>query len=79
MNTDFQKILQRIAAENHTTPEEVYREMQIAIDAAYASDDPEVRKNWSQFPSKETVHPRRCYFQPWLDVITRRWFKTIKK
>lgn len=52
MNTDFQKILKRIAAENHTTPEEVYREMQIAIVAAYESTDPEVRKNWESISFK---------------------------
>ena len=46
MNTDFQKILERIAKDNNTTPEEVYKEMQIAIDAAFDSPDPEVRKNW---------------------------------
>lgn len=48
MNTDFQKILQRIAQQNNTTPEEVYKEMQIAIDAAFDNPDPEVRKNWEQ-------------------------------
>ncbi len=46
MNTDFQKILKRIAKENHTTPEEVYREMQFAIDAAFDNKDPEIQKNW---------------------------------
>ena len=46
MNTDFQKILERIAKENHTTPDEVYREMQIAIDAAFDNPDPEIRKRW---------------------------------
>ena len=45
MNTDFQKILKRIAAENNTTPEDVYHEMQIAIDAAYDNPDPEIRRN----------------------------------
>ena len=50
MNTDFQKILKRIAAENNTTPEDVYHEMQIAIDAAYDNPDPESRRNW------ESIH-----------------------
>ena len=50
MNTDFQKILKRIAAENNTTPEDVYHEMQIAIDAAYDNPDPEIRRNW------ESIH-----------------------
>lgn len=52
MKKDFQKILDRIAKENHTTPEDVYREMQIAIDAAYDNPDPEVRKNWKSIPFK---------------------------
>ena len=38
MNTDFQKILKRIAAENNTTPEDVYHEMQIAIDSNTATN-----------------------------------------
>lgn len=62
MNTDFQKILKRIAAENHTTPEEVYREMQIAIDAAYESTDPEVRKTGSLYPLRETAQPQKMLF-----------------
>lgn len=48
MNTDFQMILEKIAKDNHTTPEDVYREMQIAIDAAFDNPDPQVRKNWEQ-------------------------------
>lgn len=48
MNLDFQQILAKIAAENNTTPEDVYREMQIAIDAAFNNPDPQVRKNWEQ-------------------------------
>lgn len=52
MEKDFQKILQRIAKENHTTPEDVYREMQIAIDAAFDNPDPEVRKNWETIQFK---------------------------
>lgn len=52
MKKDFQKILDRIAKENHTTPEDVYREMQIAIDAAYDNPDPKVRKNWETIPFK---------------------------
>ena len=29
---NFQKILKQVAAENNTTPEDVYREMQIALE-----------------------------------------------
>lgn len=48
MNMDFQMILAKIAKEHHTTPENVYREMQIAIDAAFDNPDPQVRKKWEQ-------------------------------
>ena len=48
MNMNFQEILARIAKENHTTPEEVYREMQIAIDSGFDNPDPEVRKEWAK-------------------------------
>lgn len=46
MHTHLQEILQRIAQQNNTTPDEVYKEMQIAIDAAFDNPDPQVRKNW---------------------------------
>lgn len=48
MNSNFQEILKKIAKDNNSTPEEVYREMQIAIDAAFDNPDPQVRKNWEQ-------------------------------
>lgn len=48
MNTNLQEILQKIAKQNNTTPEEVYKEMQIAIDAAFDNPDPQVRKNWEK-------------------------------
>lgn len=48
MNTNLQEILQKIAKQNSTTPEEVYKEMQIAIDAAFDNPDPQVRKNWEK-------------------------------
>lgn len=50
MNTNLQEILEKIARDNNTTPEKVYQEMQIAIDAAFNSPDPQVRKNW------ESIH-----------------------
>lgn len=36
---NFQKILKQVAAENNTTPEDVYREMQIALEDAYSHKD----------------------------------------
>ena len=36
---NFQKILKQVAAENNTTPEDVYREMQVALEDAYSHKD----------------------------------------
>lgn len=36
---NFQKILKQVAIENNTTPEDVYREMQIALEDAYSHKD----------------------------------------
>ena len=36
---NFQKILKQVATENNTTPEDVYREMQIALADAYSHKD----------------------------------------
>ncbi len=52
MNQRFQYVLERIAAENRTSVDEVYRQMQIAIDAGFDSPDPQVRKNWECIPYK---------------------------
>lgn len=43
---NFQKILEMIAKENGTTPENVRLEMQQAIDAAYAQKDTSVPSPW---------------------------------
>lgn len=48
----FQEILNKIAKEHNTTPEDVYTEMQLAIDAAYNSPDPEARAKWAAIPKK---------------------------
>lgn len=52
MTKDFRKILEEVAKQNNTTVEEVYREMQIAIDAGFDNPDPEVQKRWKQIPYK---------------------------
>ena len=36
---NFQKILKQVATENNTTPEDVYREMKIALADAYSHKD----------------------------------------
>ena len=47
---DFNEILRQVAIENNTTPEEVYSEMQIALDAAFQNPDPNVQKEWEKIP-----------------------------
>ena len=44
------ELIKRVAKAHHTTPEEVYTEMQIALDAAFHSKDPEVKKEWAKIP-----------------------------
>lgn len=52
MTKEFKGLLEHVAKQNNTTVEEVYKEMQIAIDAAFDSPDPEVQKKWKQIPFK---------------------------
>ena len=47
---DIDKIIKQVARAHNTTPEEVYAEMQIALDAAFQSKDPEVKKAWAKIP-----------------------------
>lgn len=47
---DFEAILAQIARDHHTTPQQVYREMQAAIDAACESPDPEARARLRRIP-----------------------------
>ena len=44
------EIIKQVAKVHDTTPEEVYAEMQIALDAAFQSKDPEVKKEWAKIP-----------------------------
>ena len=39
-------IFEKVAEKFHTTPEEVYAEIQRAIDAGFDSPDPEVQAEW---------------------------------
>lgn len=49
---DFQTILRKIARENGTTPEQVRRDMQAAIDAGFDNPDPAVQAAWRGIPYK---------------------------
>ena len=61
MNID--EIIKQVARVHNTTPEEVYAEIQIALEAAFQSKDPEVQKKWAKIsfkgdhPTQEDVIP----------------------
>lgn len=48
----FNDVLNVIARQNNTTPENILRDMQIAIDAGYNNPDPDVQAKWSTIPHK---------------------------
>ena len=48
MNID--EIIKQVARVHNPTSEEVYSEMQIALDAAFHSSDPEVQNEWAKIP-----------------------------
>lgn len=47
----YEEILRKTAGKFNSTPEEVEKEIQKALDAAYANPDPETRKIQSKIPS----------------------------
>lgn len=47
---EFDEIIRMVAEAHNTTPEEVYTEMQIALDAAFQNEDPKVQKEWEKIP-----------------------------
>ena len=49
---DFSLVFERIAAERHTTAEEVRREMEAAIRAGFQNPDPTVHAHWARIPRK---------------------------
>lgn len=44
------KILNQIAKEHHTTPENVYQEMKLALEMGQADPDPAIRAKWDSIP-----------------------------
>ena len=42
------EIIEKVAEMNNTTPEEVYAEMQEAIDVGFCNPDPQVQKEWEK-------------------------------
>ena len=49
---NFQAILRKIARKNGTTPEQVRRDIQAAIDASFDNPDPAVQAAWRDIPYK---------------------------
>ena len=47
---NINEIIKEVAKAHNKTPEEVYSEMQMAIEAAFMSKDPEAQKEWAQSP-----------------------------
>ncbi|WP_416326190.1 sporulation initiation factor Spo0A [[Eubacterium] hominis] len=57
MKTEIMKeIVKMIATDENQKEEDIYREMQIAIDQAYFNDDPMIKKRWERIPH-EGVKP----------------------
>ena len=53
-------INEKIAEKYNTTPEEVRREMQIAIDAGFDNPDPAVQEEWKKMTLKgDSPHRKR--------------------
>lgn len=52
MTKEFRELLEVVAKQHNTTVEEVYKEMQIAIDDGFDNHDPQVQKMWKHIPLK---------------------------
>ena len=65
---NFKEIITQVAIANNTTPEEVYSEMQIALDAAFQNPDPNVQKEWATVPLSGN-HPRPEDVIPFLAMM----------
>ena len=48
----MQEILKKLALQYNSTPEEVHKEMEIAIEAGQCSTDPAVQAMWRSIPRK---------------------------
>lgn len=53
-------IYEKIAEKYNTTPEEVRREMQIAIDAGFDNPDPAVQEEWKKMTLKTKIFSSVC-------------------
>ena len=48
----MRRMLEQIARDNHTTPQEVRKQMQLALDEAQSCPDPVVQAKWHSIPHK---------------------------
>lgn len=51
----MKQIIQKIANENHVTPEEVLFELENVIQIGVNSSDPSVQRRWAEVPKKGKV------------------------
>ncbi len=49
------EIIERIAVKNHTTPEEVRRQMKLAMLCGMVNQNHEIQKKWSEIPREGSV------------------------
>ena len=49
------EIIEQIAVKNHTTPEEVRRQIKLAMLCGMVNQDPEVQKKWREIPCEGSV------------------------
>lgn len=71
---DFEDILQKVAFDNHTTPEVVYREVQAVLQKAYARRE-EAPEFWAELGFDESC-PTPEQFVPKAVQILRRRLET---
>ena len=48
----MRRMLEQIARDNHITPQEVRKQMQLALDEAQSCPDPVVQAKWHSIPHK---------------------------
>lgn len=57
MNEAFAELLAIVATEHGVTAEEIYRDMELAIEAAMQSTGPEAQRMWAEMPYKAETQP----------------------
>lgn len=59
MNEAFAELLAIVAKKHGVTAEEIYRDMELAIEDAMQSTDPEAQRMWAEMPYKGKSQRRR--------------------